>query len=533
MGLSVDIISQFAKITNDNKKSQTETTVYGTAVEYNGSIYAKLDGSDRLTPVTTTANVKPGDRVTVLIKNHSATVTGNVTSPSASSDDVTDLDDKVDGIGDKITEFEIVIADKVSVKDFDAEKGRIDELVSDNVFIKEKLTANEAEIKDLTADNVTINGKLTANEAEIAHLKTNKLDAEVADITYATIENLEATNATIHNLEADYGEFQDLTTRKFAATDATIKNLETEKLSATDADLKYANIDFSNIGKAAIEEFIAKSGLIENAIIGDGTITGELVGVTIKGDLIEGNTIVADKLVIKGEDGLYYKLNTNGMTTESEQTDHNSLNGSIITAKSITATKIAVSDLVAFGATIGGFKITDDAIYSGVKESVNNTTRGVYFDNDGQMVFGDANNFIKYFKDTDGKYKLSVAAEEIVFASSGKNVEEVIDEVKDEIATVVTIESTRGVMFKNSAISTVLLANVYHGKKQITDSETLVSILGSDAHLQWYLKRFSEIEYVSIPANDPRVGSGGFTLTLNPGDVDIQTVFKCDLIIGG
>lgn len=31
--------------------------------------------------------------------------------------------------------------------------------------------------------------------------------------------------------------------------------------------------------------------------------------VTIKGDLIEGNTIVADKLVMKGDDGLFYKLN--------------------------------------------------------------------------------------------------------------------------------------------------------------------------------------------------------------------------------
>ena len=80
-----------------------------------------------------------------------------------------------------------------------------------------------------------------------------------------------------------------------------------------------------------------------------------MVGVTIKGDLIEGNTIKADKLVVKGSDGLYYKLNVSAETVETEQTDQNSLNGSIITAKSITATKISVEDLVAFDATIGGF----------------------------------------------------------------------------------------------------------------------------------------------------------------------------------
>ena len=63
-------------------------------------------------------------------------------------------------------------------------------------------------------------------------------------------------------------------------------------------------------------------------------------------------------MVVKGSDGLYYKLNTDGSTVESEQTEYNSLNGSVITAKSITATKISVDDLVAFGATIGGFNIT-------------------------------------------------------------------------------------------------------------------------------------------------------------------------------
>ena len=131
-----------------------------------------------------------------------------------------------------------------------------------------------------------------------------------------------------------------------------------------DLSAKYANIDFSNIGKAAMEYFYSQSGLIENIVVSDGTITGNLIGVTIKGDLLEGNTVVADKLVIKGSDGLYYKLNTDGVKIEAEQTEYNSLNGSIITAKSITATKISVDDLVAFDATIGGFNISNDLLYT-------------------------------------------------------------------------------------------------------------------------------------------------------------------------
>lgn len=429
MALSSDLISQFVKTIKDDKKVNQESTVYGTTVEYNGSIYVKIDGSDLLTPVTTTTDMNADERVTVMIKNHTATVTGNISSPAARTDAVKDVDGKVDTIGNKISEFEIVVADKVSTEELEAERGRIDELYADNVTINETLTANEAKISELEADNVTINGKLTANEASIESLKTNKLDVNVADIKYATVENLDATNANIRNLEATYGDFADLTTDKLSAVDATIKNLETTKLSATEADIKYANIDFSNIGEAAVKKLFSDSGIIKDLVVSEGKITGELVGVTIKGDLIEGNTIVADKLVVKGTDGLYYKLNTDGVKTEAEQTEYNSLNGSVITAKSVTATKIAVDDLVAFDATIGGFNITENSIYSGAKSSVDNTTRGIYLDRDGQASFGDANNFFKYYKDQNGDYKLEIFAGSIKLSSSNKTVETAIGEM--------------------------------------------------------------------------------------------------------
>ena len=189
-----------------------------------------------------------------------------------------------------------------------------------------------------------------------------------------------------------------------------------------------------------MEYFYAQSGLIKDVTIGDATITGELVGVTISGDLIKGNTIVAEKLVIKGSDGLYYKLNTDGMTVEKEQTDYNSLNGQVIRAKSITATKIDVKDLVAFGATIGGFKIGQDSIYSGVKESVGNTTRGIYMDNDGQFVFGDASQYVKFYRVSEGKYKLAIAVEDLFIGS--KSVAESIEDVKKTADNAASVASS-------------------------------------------------------------------------------------------
>lgn len=421
MSLSTDLISQFVKATRDENKKPSAATVYGTVSEQEG--YVLLDGSSVLTPVKSTVKMKSGERVIVQIKDHSAVVTGNLTTQSARSDDV-------DDIVDEIAEFEIIIADKVSVSDLDAERARIDELIADNVVIRERLTASEAVISELEADNVTINGTLTAHEAEIAKLSTGKLDADFAEITYATIADLDATNATIVNLEATYGDFVVLTTDKFTAIEATIGDLEVNKLSVSDAELKYANIDFANIGDAAIENFFSKSGIIGDLVVSDGTVTGTLVGVTIKGDLIEAGTIVADRLVVLGEDGLYYQLNVNGETVETEQTEYNSLNGSIITAQSITANKINVDDLVAFDATIGGFKITDHSLYSGVKESVSNTTRGVYLGDDGQVAFGDASNFLKYYRDQNGAYHLEISASSLRFAASGKSVEEAFDDIE-------------------------------------------------------------------------------------------------------
>ena len=435
MALSNDLISQFVKVTNDEVKTKPETTVYGTIVEVDGTKFVKIDGSEVLTPISSTADAEANERVTVTIKDHGATVTGNSSSPAARKGSVED-------IGNKITEVEILVADKVSTKVFDAEKGRIDNLVSDNALIRETLTAQSASIDDLTADNATIKGTLTTHKASIDDLEAHKLTATDADLKYATIENLEATNTEVYNFKATYGEFTTLTTNKFNAVDASITDLQTNKLSANQADIKYANIDFSNIGKAAIESFYSKSGLIEDLVVGDGTITGKLVGVTISGDLIEGNTIVAEKLVVKGSDGLYYKLNTDGVTTEAQQTEYNSLNGSVIKAKSITATKISVKDLVAFDATIGGFNITNDAIYSGVKSSADNTTGGIYLGKDGQAVFGDSNNYLKYYKDTEGNYKLAVSAESILFGANQKSIEDT-DETASNAQYTVNEVSTR------------------------------------------------------------------------------------------
>lgn len=533
MGLSNDLISQFVKATKSEKQDKKETIVYGTTVEYNGAIYVRLDGSDRLTPVSTTTGLKPDERVTVMIKNHTAVVTGNISSPSASEKDVNEVDQKVDEVDRKVGEFSEIVAEKATIAELDAEKAKIAELQAKNVEITEKLTANEAEFNSLKAKDAEIDGKLTANEADIKTLQTEKLDADAADIKFATIENLNATDAAIHNLEATYGEFAELTADELEAHKASIDELDANKLSADQADIIYAKIDFANIQMAAIQKLFTDSGIIKDLIVSDGKITGELVGVTIKGDLIEGNTIKADKLVVKGSDGLFYKLNIGalGESVSAEEVPTDSLHGSVITAKSIVAEKIAVDDLVAFGATIGGFHITEDSIYSGVKASATSPDLGIFFGKDGQFAVGDDGNFIKFFKDADGNYKLDISAESIHFGSSKKSVADELNEIRDEVTTNLRIDSSRGTVFKNNSVSTVLSAVIYRGSQRITDITTLRAAMGSGAYLQWKWQRLDDETFGVISASDSRLGNDGFTFTITPEDVDTKVTFMCELIV--
>ncbi len=394
MALSSDLISQFVKSTKDTTTTKKETIVYGTVTSNpDEPVAVKIDGAEQSTPVTSTVKVNNGDRVIVMIKNHHAVITGNTSSIAASNTDV--------------QAAEAVIASRVTTEQLNAATANLDKVKAD------KATVDDLSSRVAKIDEAEIN-KLKSDVAEVIKLKSDSAYVNKLDARYANLTEFNSVSGNVTKLSGDYAAFVQATTDNFKATNASIENLGTT----------YANIDFSNIGKAAMEYFYANSGLIESVIIGDGSISGTLVGVTIKGDSIEGNTIVADKLVIKGEDGLYYKLNIDaGVTTSEEVSEEdlqNGLHGSAIIAKTITAEKISVSDLVAFDATIGGFTITEDSIYSYIKDSDGNTTRGILLSADGQMNIGDESNFIKYYKDADGSYKLAISAASILYALNGK-----------------------------------------------------------------------------------------------------------------
>lgn len=391
MALSKNLISDFVKATTDDKKTAEETTLYGTIVEYNGSKYVRLDGSDMLTPYTATVAAKAGERVRVSVGKHSATVTGNVSSPAARTGDVEEL-------GQKVDTFDAVVANKATIKDLEVERARVDDLVADNVVIKNQLTADSAEIKDLKADNVDIKGKLTARDAEIENLKANKIDAEVVSANYATIKNLEATQASVKELSANKANITDLTAAtgridkliagKADITDLTaatgrIDNLESKNIETDNLVAKKANIDLANVNNAWIEKGVLKDGSIGSAAIHEGAVTNVKIAdatieaakiKSINADSIVAGTIKTERLIITGPDGqdsIVKAINIANGVSEAE-----------VNGQKIQAASIDVVDLSAFQAKIAQFDMSQNAIYSG-KLAINDPTSGVYISTTG------------------------------------------------------------------------------------------------------------------------------------------------------
>ena len=469
MALSHEVVSQFAKLVDNQPKKDEGVTVKGTYKMIGDIEYVQLDGSDVLTPVESTVEAKTGERVQVLIKDHFATVTGNISSPAARSKDVKDLADIVDEQGNTIQQMDNTIIQQgnsiiqmnTSINQHETtinqhetkinQQG--DQIVSINNTVIAQGNSIEANHNAIIAQGNEIdsmNNTITAHGNSITSMNNtlqqhdNRITQNSNTITQQgntitqqgnKITEIDNTVQTQGNTIVAQGNTIDahgtqLTTHNsqitilnsgFVIQDGVLTGLSTAVINALKSstlDTGYAKIDFANIQMAAVQKLFTDSGIIKDLVVQEGAITGELVGVTLKGDLIEGNTIVADKLVIKGSDGLYYKLNTNGETIESNQTSENSLNGQVIAANSITASKIQVTDLVAFGATIGGFDITDSSINTHLKTSIDSSTNGIYLDSDGQMAIGNDINHIKYYKDENNNFILDVRLDKLYLGSS-------------------------------------------------------------------------------------------------------------------
>ena len=355
MDLSNNLISQFAKITKDQNGSSSETIVYGTAVSYGDKLYVNIDGSDSITPVVTTSEFKAGERVTVLLKDHSATILGNVSNPAASTETVGKVLDEYDTIVAKIGNFELVIADKVTTEQLEAELAIINEAL-----------IGKATIEDLEAVN-----------ARIENLDVTKLEADIASInqaliTKAEIADLEAVRASISILETDVGNIETLVGGNLTMDNIQSLVLTSSKVTVDNAFIKDAMIDRVSASKIT-------AGTIDTSLV---TIGSEDGAMTITGSLqqfkdADGNVRIQlgkdasgdFTFALYGADGQGQLINQNGITA------------------SAISDGLIVNKMVADNAAIAGSKLDIESVITEVNNSTTTIKSSkIYFDDAGQTL---------------------------------------------------------------------------------------------------------------------------------------------------
>lgn len=366
MELSKDIIAQFVKATNDKSKDKKESIVYGTTVTSNGKVYVKIDGSELLTPVVSTTELKSAERVIVTIKDHYALVTGNLTNPASSTDTTDDIKDQITIIEGTIGNFENVIADMVTTEVLEAEIARINEAIIGMATI-EDLEAVKAVIKDLDVEDLYAQ-LAEIDEAIIGKASIEDLEAAVADIgtltaDFADIKTLIGGNLTMDNIQSLV-----LTASKVTVDNAFIKDAMIDRLSAS--KLTAGTIDTGSIKIGSEDESMMLSGSLQQFKDANGNIRIQM-GKDSTGDFT---------FALYGEDGKGQLINQNGITS------------------SAIGDGIIVNDMIGDDAGISGGKLDISSVITEVNESDTKIkSSSIFFDAKNQsldVVFNEMTNSI-------------------------------------------------------------------------------------------------------------------------------------------
>lgn len=467
MAIDSELITKLVKVTNDTPPSPKENIVYGTIKLLNGIKYVQIDGSEIYTPVKFTVDAIAGDRVMVMIKDHKAVVSGDITSIAARQGQVSELSEHV-------AEFD---------GDVDIINSRIDVVDGHIEVINSELIAHDSAIEAVES-NITILNSEVEMAGDSIHVMTSEINTLNTQMT-AVNADIDVLDSAVDVNSSDIQIINSI----FTIDDGVITGIH-----GIDAD--YINVTNASMDIATIQKLFADSGIIKDVYSQDSYVTGVLCGVTIVGDSVQAGTLKADRLVIKGEDGLYYKLNTEGITGEQydeddepiPQTEYNSLNGAVIAAKSVTAEKIVATDLVAFGATIAGFHIVADAmlnggkLFSGSKSDITDTTNpGIYMDATGQLCIGDSRNFVRYYKDQNDQFRLDIRADSVSFTG--------IDDIQDKLGRI-NVGTESGIPFIE------LSADGSDFKLRVTNSR--ISFIQGSSEVAWISNQKLYIEQAEI-----------------------------------
>lgn len=392
------------------------------------------------------------------------------------------------------------------------------------------------------------------------HVQAESINTDALQAESITTEKLAAQAVTADKIQANTIETAALEAVIARLEHLTADDIETDRLTAAIANLGVLTVGDATIRKAIVETLLASALTVTDATEENVYIDNLMV----KNAQMISATIGA--LIVKASDGRYYRLDFDGSgnivpvatsVTEGEITSGVTTDGThriIETAMTVddlgassmkaitalinrlTAAQIDVGTLFANEAFIS--KLATSEIYGGqsfeiivgeVQDSVSSVQ--VYYalsDSDRfppsagwsvMMPERDADQYV--WQKTTTTFNSGRSTDSEPTCISGTNGED---------ATVLRIDSSRGTVFKNNTVSTVLSAVIYHGKERITDIDALHRVFGNGAYLQWSWQRMDDERFGVISAADTRLQQGGFAFLLSADDVDTKVTFMCELI---
>lgn len=131
---------------------------------------------------------------------------------------------------------------------------------------------------------------------------------------------------------------------------------------------------------------------------------------------------------------------------------------------------------------------------------------------------------------SDASQAVDTAGKAADTANTAKqNADKAIAETKDLVT--LRIDSSRGTVFKNSEVSTVLTVRCYKRGQELTTLTALrQAMLDATARIRWYVLREGDTDWVSLADSDPMLSNDGFTLTVAPDDVSVKCTFKAEIV---
>ena len=254
MGLSSELASQFAKVTNDSSRNTNGTKLYGTIAMLGEVPHVKLDGTEELTPISKTVEVAEGDRVEVMIANHSATVTGNLTDPSIGIMRAGNLETRIEQTAKQITLTAEDLEKKLTASITETAEGIRSEVSDLDGRLSGNITTVENGIRnDMTNSLASMSDTLTGLSNDLTGL-----GEDLTGLEESTNSSISTINASIESITLNVSNLDSKITQTAAEIRSEV-SAEVTDLNATIVNTETGIRDTINIEVANLDSKITQT----------------------------------------------------------------------------------------------------------------------------------------------------------------------------------------------------------------------------------------------------------------------------------